>query len=219
MKKLMSALAFAGALTFAGLMPSAEALVPYQGPDGNCLVFAESLSDASGYAMKSYPNLCYIGKWQRQPNGKIIIVFDKEYVKDDSGKVIGNSKVNLPYFVSMNQNELLVTTSENSAEPPQSYFRAEYAWGNDKLMASYMLVDYLKAQGSFAGKVAIVGSRANTLNAEMQAMVNRNEQNATGTGHWLKVTRNDSVKYYYVESDPRVIYEQVGNSLTLLDRD
>lgn len=221
MKKLFSALLLTGALTMGCLMPSAEALDVYEDGHGASLVFSDSLNFDSGFVMKVNPRSRYLGTWERQTNGKINILFDEEYVKDEAGKIVSQSSINMPFYMSKNQNTLLGTYSANSTAEPVAFHRCEYVWGNDVNLAKYMLTKLLKSQAqyTFDGKVEAVASRTKLLDANFQPMLKRNEQNATGPGHWFKVTTAGSSKYFYVESDPRILYEQYGDTLDMIEAD
>ncbi|MCQ2374260.1 MAG: hypothetical protein MJ050_09300 [Phascolarctobacterium sp.] len=215
MKKLLGLLTLTAALSLGSLLP-AEALEHYDNNETmSNIVFSDSLLFDKGLVGSYLANAdgsrqVYFGKWNRQKNGLLNLIFQEKHTYNTLNELTSKTLISQNVVLRKQGRQLTVVKQDGGdVVKGNVYHNGEYAWGNDAYMSKYMLQQYLNNQG-LATEVKEIPALTRLLDEECRALVERNLQNATGAGMWYEAHNG---QIYYVESDPKAIYVLKGRSL------
>lgn len=215
MKKLLGLLTLTAALSLGSLLP-AEALEHYDNNETmSNIVFSDSLLFDKGLVGSYLANAdgsrqVYFGKWNRQKNGLLNLIFQEKHTYNTLNELTSKTLISQNVVLRKQGRQLTVVKQDGGdVVKGNVYHNGEYAWGNDAYMSKYMLQQYLNNQG-LATEVKEIPALTRLLDEECRALVERNLQNATGAGMWYEAPNG---QIYYVESDPKAIYALKGRSL------
>lgn len=226
MLNLFKVLYLSVTLALATFAESAEALDHFHAENNDrTLIFSDSLAFNSGLVedcryLKNGRKILNLGHWQRDvKKDTIIISYDKEVLLDASGKITKQYSSKRSQKVLAKVNQLSVIEENGRVLKKGITLNShEYVWGNDQVMASYMLEEYIKTISKINVIIMPCYDQFSYLDEEIQAMLRSRENSANGVGAWLQTEENGFITgVYYVESDPKAIYKKVGRSLELVE--